>query len=49
MTILIINGKGKLVATYGAALFVQSMGGGLIADAVARYNKLNHEYKAVRI
>lgn len=49
MTILILNGQGKLVATYGAALFVKSMGGGLIVDAVARYNKLNHQFKAVRI
>lgn len=49
MTILIINSKGKLIATYGAQAFVRSMGGGLIIDAVARYNKLNHEYKAVRV
>lgn len=48
MTVIIVS-KGKLVKTWGANAFIQAMGGGLLMDAIARYNKLNKEYKAVRV
>ena len=49
MTVIIVDNKGKLVKTWGTMAFVKAMGGGFINDCVAKYNKMNHLHKAVRI